>query len=822
MAKSQLTGSQIKDGTITRDDINITTTGKAVVAKLIDGNNGIKIDTQTGIDSGTGDVSLKIDLNYLDTKYPSLLSPKSQNLFFASPAVGSGNPTFRALVAGDIPNHTHTFASLASKPTTLAGYGVTDAVSYGDTLMPSNAFGGKKLFINSIDNAMYAADKKWDVQVTLHMKIHNSESYPKVNPDWVEQYSLSTTDNKTFTITNNVAKPPQVVVYSGTTLCTDVSSNPVGALQFTYNATTGTIVFGAVATSVQVYPEYNTPKDLDSPVVQTLNAALPFNGSYENGVTAGSEHYMKVRITPKATSRTAFNQLIAYPYGSIYLSYYYNLTPDKSELRVYNRNFQSHGVGWKKLNFADYIGNNGLTANVQSATDEGNYGRSIMEVIIYGHNNHNTQLSQIDWKLTRQDLSSTGSTVTKFGVNKLYYDLKFGDADTDKVVISPLGNITSEKFVKTGGTAVQFLKADGSIDSNSYLTQSSLNTQLAGYATLNGVQTFTNTITFNQSPLIPWGTLAYHAVNLGQLADYVDNSTNDIFTYVSANYMGKNQIASTTVLGGVKVGANLTIDGTGILSATNTNTTYTAGNGLTLTGTVFSLPITVNGSGNYITDVTQNANGITVTKGTLPTYVTQASLTTQLATKINALDNAVGIGFIGGSPDSPYIRNSIGFDSNLATTSWTSSNFVTFFSNQIITGIKTYTASPKVPFASQPDDAVPFGQAEEIAQARVNDTFAEVIYKNSANDLTFDFDDFPNVRFATITCKGNNFQNIRVENMPRGATLRILNGSASLSPIIYFDGGSNVTSLGSATWVEFYRDQDSDIFKNNVNGTNII
>ena len=52
----------------------------------------------------------------------------------------------------------------------------------------------------------------------------------------------------------------------------------------------------------------------------------------------------------------------------------------------------------------------------------------------------------------------------------------------------------------------------------------------------------------------------------------------------------------------------------------NDNTTYTAGNGLTLSGTVFSLPVTISGSGNYITDVTQNTNGITVTKGSLPSY----------------------------------------------------------------------------------------------------------------------------------------------------------------------------------------------------------
>ncbi|QQQ28300.1 pyocin knob domain-containing protein [Chryseobacterium indoltheticum] len=62
----------------------------------------------------------------------------------------------------------------------------------------------------------------------------------------------------------------------------------------------------------------------------------------------------------------------------------------------------------------------------------------------------------------------------------------------------------------------------------------------------------------------------------------------------------------------------------------DTNTSYTAGNGLTLTGTAFSLPITVSGSGNYIADVAQNANGITVTKGNLPSYSLTVATSTSL------------------------------------------------------------------------------------------------------------------------------------------------------------------------------------------------
>lgn len=63
---------------------------------------------------------------------------QNANLVFAGPASGvAAAPAFRSLVALDIPDlsaayspvaHTHTFASLTSTPTTLAGYGITDAV----------------------------------------------------------------------------------------------------------------------------------------------------------------------------------------------------------------------------------------------------------------------------------------------------------------------------------------------------------------------------------------------------------------------------------------------------------------------------------------------------------------------------------------------------------------------------------------------------------------------------------------------------------------------------------------------------------------------
>lgn len=115
----------------------------------------------------------------------------------------------------------------------------------------------------------------------------------------------------------------------------------------------------------------------------------------------------------------------------------------------------------------------------------------------------------------------------------------------------------------------------GNFNPASYVTQSSLNTQLGNYAALNGIQTFTNTNTFLQSPVIPNGTLGNHAVNLNQLNTKVTNEdsvrgvafdsglptgvpyfihTNGTYvpiatqSWVSSNYISTSHIANTITL----------------------------------------------------------------------------------------------------------------------------------------------------------------------------------------------------------------------------------------------------------------------------------
>lgn len=67
MARTQLTGEQVNDGSIQRVDLDATTSGAAVIKKVIAGTN-ITISS-TGVDAGTGDVTINATGGSTSTLY---------------------------------------------------------------------------------------------------------------------------------------------------------------------------------------------------------------------------------------------------------------------------------------------------------------------------------------------------------------------------------------------------------------------------------------------------------------------------------------------------------------------------------------------------------------------------------------------------------------------------------------------------------------------------------------------------------------------------------------------------------------------------------
>jgi hypothetical protein len=56
MARTQISGIQVLDGSINRQDLNTTVAGQSVITKVLAGTGMVL--TSTGVDSGTGDVTV--------------------------------------------------------------------------------------------------------------------------------------------------------------------------------------------------------------------------------------------------------------------------------------------------------------------------------------------------------------------------------------------------------------------------------------------------------------------------------------------------------------------------------------------------------------------------------------------------------------------------------------------------------------------------------------------------------------------------------------------------------------------------------------------
>ena len=283
------------------------------------------------------------------------------------------------------------------------------AVEYDGVLMPTNPFGGKKLYINSIDNAFYAADRRFYVTATKHKKVVDGVTYPYIDT------SKTVEDDDYF---------------------------------------------------------------VDSPVVGTLTTSQGslFDGSYETNIKCAEDEYMKVRIMfgPNTSPSATTSYFAGYPYGSYYLSYYDIVAPNvSSQCRIYNK-YAPHGKGWHLLTATVFQGSMGSQGLIEVISASSHYQRSCVEFIIFGNESlpeprKGARLVQIDYQLSRPLLSMDGSTVTKFGTQSLYYPFEWYYNHAKTITIDPSGSFTGTKFVKSGGTSAQFLKADGSVDNTAYL-----------------------------------------------------------------------------------------------------------------------------------------------------------------------------------------------------------------------------------------------------------------------------------------------------------------------------------------------------------------
>lgn len=186
------------------------------------------------------------------------------------------------------------------------------------------------------------------------------------------------------------------------------------------------------------------------------------------------------------------------------------------------------------------------------------------------------------------------------GTQQLYTGRIYSDS-----TIEATGSITGFSFIKNGGTSAQFLKADGSVDSNTYLTSASL----AGYLPLTG-GTVSGSITVNEGI----STRSLNAYTIS--ASRIDIAGSGVATQSWVT----TQLGNYLPLTGGTLSGNLTVSNAymSVVTAGSSATSYTAtitGSGIEAqmlrSGTPINSRMVLNYGG--LTFYDQNVAGTTIT-----------------------------------------------------------------------------------------------------------------------------------------------------------------------------------------------------------------
>lgn len=155
MARTQITGKLIEDSSVGRPDVNITTSGQALITKLIVGS-GLN-SSHTGVDAGTGDVTVSLNTSGLVTGFNSRVGAVSLTGTDVTDALGftpiSGESDTLESVTGR--------GSMTANSISTGGYSVMGSPGYnGDINIDRSSIGQGPLviqvqggiIINVIDN----------------------------------------------------------------------------------------------------------------------------------------------------------------------------------------------------------------------------------------------------------------------------------------------------------------------------------------------------------------------------------------------------------------------------------------------------------------------------------------------------------------------------------------------------------------------------------------------------------------------------------------------------------------------------------------------
>ena len=308
----------------------------------------------------------------------------------------------------------YNFSEIGSKPTTLSGYGITDALpKSGGTLTG-------QIFINTAsgDRFFRSQSSSYDLGFGIGSGGVNRGIYDATNSEWwimrddnkhtiiagtVNVYGLLSSDAGLKIGGQTIAKWADVANYITLPyLDKDTFLMPTNA--FDYSS-------GRLEHSYAANALYAADKrfSVSGSGFSYFNAYQLFDGSYEGAYCA--------RVEPGATATMTISNngssiIAGYPYGEIYLSFYNDKVPADVTVEVYC-NYASQGIGWKTLTLKGKRGAN----NDVWYYNNSYYDVTQLRITITASASIAAALTEIDWHLSRAALSNL-PIVTKFGIDQ--------------------------------------------------------------------------------------------------------------------------------------------------------------------------------------------------------------------------------------------------------------------------------------------------------------------------------------------------------------------------------------------------------------------
>ena len=184
-------------------------------------------------------------------------------------------------------------------------------------------------------------------------------------------------------------------------------------------------------------------------------AASLFDGSFETNVVVPKSGTGVILISGKNNTKMWGG---GYPYGYLEVAFYYTNVPESVTCRVYSDWAQN--PGWHSITLTNVCKNSNQA--LYRGVNTGFYGVTQVEITVNAKDSVTANVTEVAFYQTRGTLQQM-SVFNKTVAQTLYHDL------------------TGTKFIVSGGTSSQFLKADGSLDSSAYITSASIPTNVSAF-----------------------------------------------------------------------------------------------------------------------------------------------------------------------------------------------------------------------------------------------------------------------------------------------------------------------------------------------------